>query len=132
MSAARWRPRTREDELRERIEEHRALRGRVAGEWPSDVEAPPPAPPAVINADGVHAREACAACRREVPLFELVDARQVPEHDGDWACGSCREGHARAGRITLEEWMKRLGAPAVVLRGLQEVDRQIGRGGRRT
>lgn len=134
MSAVKWSPPTREYDMRAQVEAHRAAMaaGPPKGGWPKRrnvldqmEEVIPEAPPEPVGPDGTHARERCS-CRRLVPVFELVDARAVPEHAGDWACGACREGHARAGRITIEEWMRRLGAPAAVLTRLRLVDERIG------
>jgi hypothetical protein len=79
-----------------------------------------------LTADGLVPREICPGCGRLRPVFELVDARGVDAHPGDYACGACRGKLHRTGAVTRAELAETLGAPADVVRRLRDADEGSG------
>jgi hypothetical protein len=112
-----WTPRTRADDLRDLA---KASLARYGGrDAKGRVVSPEPASP-----DGIYMRDRCS-CGRLRPVFELVDARLIPEHPGDYACGACRELYIRLGIIGSGEWVRRMGAPQELVERLAAKDRRF-------
>lgn len=78
--------------------------------------------PEPADSEGAGPREVCPGCGRRVFVAELVDARLIPEHPGDYACGACRGSLDRSGVVTRGEWVERYGAPAATVAKLRAVE----------
>lgn len=68
--------------------------------------------PEPADNQGAGPREVCPGCGRRVFVIELVDARLIPEHPGDYACGACRGALERSQIVSRAEWVERYGGPA--------------------
>lgn len=75
--------------------------------------------PEPSDATGNAPREVCPGCGRRVYVFELTDARLIPEHPGDYACGACRGTLERQGIVSRAEWAERYAAPPEMVAGLR-------------
>lgn len=103
-----WNIRSRADEMAEQAEEHLT---RIFGDAPPRNAMGEFISSSPVTEEGDSPREACPGCGRVRPVFELSDARLVPEHEGDYACGACREQLDRDRTVSAGEWVQRYGAP---------------------
>lgn len=71
--------------------------------------------PALVDPDGRCARERCAGCPRERPLFELVEVPEGMAVPAGWYCGACRGRLERAGLLTRAQLAEACGAPLEVV-----------------
>lgn len=112
----RWEPPTRLSTLTEMAREGMAD---VLGVEP---EAVPEEDIALVNEEGPAERELCpGGCRREAPLFELVEIPEGLEGAGGARalCGACRERLDREGTLPKGRLLEALGAPSELIQRIE-------------
>lgn len=72
--------------------------------------------------EGECERRKCDGCHRVVALFELLDARPIPQFKGDWACSGCWSDLDRRGIVLRSEWAAALNAPPAVITKLRAAE----------